>query len=171
MICPRRVCLNSKSIVTEDAALVVRVYNVKKQVLENAVDIRNPALIKRNAAGVVTEIHWGSTWHMQTPLENLEMGSYLIIEFHPDITQMSSAPLSPTSTGKQAVACYATSAMYPINTDVIDTGMQLFNLTVSADQTKQINPIMLTSERTSLFAELVINTRDRTIDYPSIFAQ
>lgn len=144
--------------------MIIYVYNVKKQLVENAWELRNPAQIKRVEGGsAVQEVYWGSTWHMQTPLENLETGSYLVIEFHPD-SSIHSNPASRANT-------FATTAVYPINTEVINSGIQVLQLTVPADdgKSKQMNPIMLNSEKCSLQAELVINTRDRAMDPSMLF--
>lgn len=62
------------------------VYNSKMQSIEESRDIVNP-VYSAAAGGEGSDeseaggLYWGSTWHMQTPLENLESGTVLLVEF------------------------------------------------------------------------------------------
>jgi hypothetical protein len=157
----------SKSLITDLADLTVSVYNAKKQLIEDTRELHRPVQAKHADDGslAVIELYWGATWHMHTPLENLEPGSYLVIGFHPAII---------ASSGK-ASSSFSTQATYPIDTDSIDTGLQTLQLSVAVEDAggknaRQLNPIAASSERSSLAAELIISTRDREVDVLSIFS-
>jgi Cytoskeletal adhesion len=55
--------------------LSISVFNAKKQHIEPVQDLSQYVLHKDS------DVWFSSTWHMQTPLENLEPGTFLLIEF------------------------------------------------------------------------------------------
>mmetsp|Transcript_16662 Transcript_16662/g.23589 ORF Transcript_16662/g.23589 Transcript_16662/m.23589 type:complete len:1681 (+) Transcript_16662:67-5109(+) len=60
--------------------LTISVYNAKGQVSEGQQDIPTASLIRPGY------FWWGKTWHMQTPLETIGEGSYVIFELK-DVTE------------------------------------------------------------------------------------
>lgn len=60
----------------EDSFLSISLYDSKNDLVEDVQDINLPAV---NQA---SQTWWGKTWHMQTPLQNIEPGSFIIISLH-----------------------------------------------------------------------------------------
>lgn len=56
--------------------------NSKRQLVEPSKELRGPALIQQQSInGDSKNVYWAVSWHMQTPLENLDAGSFILIEF------------------------------------------------------------------------------------------
>jgi len=53
----------------------ISVYNAKKQLIEPPQDIPRSSFYRP------AQLFWGSTWYMQTPLEQLSQGCYIILAF------------------------------------------------------------------------------------------
>lgn len=68
------------------------VYNDKGQLIERTKELLNPALSSIDRAGYAlgegysfpsplgTALFWGAYWHMHTPLQNIEAGSFVLLE-------------------------------------------------------------------------------------------
>lgn len=182
----------SKSAITEECGLVISVFNAKKQLLENTQEIRHPTLYSPQVAVPTSPptlnppatapplLYWGSVWHMQTPLENLEKNTVVYVEFYPtEAGTAGGGGLGGLGGGKTMsnLHNYVTSCSYIINPETIDSSVYILNMAVSgeggggaegAGAGRHVNPIMLTSEKSSLFIDLVINTRDREVDLLTI---
>eukprot|EP00975_Prorocentrum_lima_P032640 6855052-Prorocentrum_lima.AAC.1 len=93
----------------------------------------------------------------------------------------SSSSSSSTRTSNN----YSTMVTYAINVETIDSSVVTLQLSVPVDDSavhpyqhqygrpaasRQLNPIMLISERSALQAELILNTRDRNVDLARVFA-
>lgn len=153
------VSLNRPQI-SEDPSIVIFVYNDKKQLIETARDVRCPAAVHTDDKG--GSIIWGQSWHMQTPLENLEPNSYLVIEFRPRGELVQSNPAAATP----PIAPLTTTFQIDINT--IDSGFQTFEVLPAMEPGKQINPILLTQERSTIQVELILSRRNRNIDMRTV---
>jgi len=145
--------------VSEDPSIVISVYNEKKQLLETARDIRGPAAINTDANGGT--IIWGQSWHMQTPLENLEPNSYLMIEYRPrgEALQASGAVIPPIA---------PLSATFFIDLNTIDSCFQNFDVVPVMETGRQINPILLNQEKSTIQTELILSRRNRPLDLKTI---
>jgi len=74
--------------------LVISVYTPRKQLLEQPVDVDRPVILRS------TFLHWSSTWPMHTPLENVDTGSFVIIQLR-DALGGGPASSSPTTSPGQ----------------------------------------------------------------------
>ena len=66
--------VNGKLKSLPNACMIISVYNTRKQVIEASHTIESPKYHDD------THILWYSMWHMQTPLENIEAGSFILLE-------------------------------------------------------------------------------------------
>ena len=136
-----------------------------------AKELRNPAIIdlpnpsegseKRSSVSRAAQqqpvnIYWGSVWHMQTPLDNIEQGSYIAIEYR----------AIPTAPGSQNAASAV--ATFPLDIDSIDSGSQTLQLLPNADASSG-NPIMTKIEKASIQLNIVLNKRNREIDVKVLY--
>ena len=82
----------------------------KRQLVEPARELRGPALVQpaqvEGKRVLRPVLHWAASWHMQTPLENLDSGSYLLLEYR-------------AKAGDTAVTA---SLQYALDRAVIDSG-------------------------------------------------
>jgi ankyrin repeat protein len=69
-----QVALKDKFKSIPNACMTISVYNTRKQVIETSYVIESPKYHDE------THILWSSMWHMQTPLENIEPGSFILLE-------------------------------------------------------------------------------------------
>lgn len=122
--------------------LVISVYNQKKKLIEGVQHMPVP-VVRRSSY-----VWWGSVWHMQTPLDNLEEGSYIIIELKNASTssQILFAPATPTQTTTSTFSSFFSSSsntpdpaslsggtsiawyLLPLNLSNINSGGQSFEL-------------------------------------------
>lgn len=122
--------------------LVISVYNQKKKLIE-AIQHMPVPVVRRSSY-----VWWGSVWHMQTPLDNLEEGSYIIIELKNASTssEILFAPAAPTQTTTSTFSSFFSSSsntpdpaslsggtsiawyLLPLNLSTINSGGQSFEL-------------------------------------------
>lgn len=89
---------------------------------------------------------------MQTPLENLDVGSFLLFEY----SSQSSGSLSSVV------------GTIELNPNTIDSGRQLIALGPS-DGTSKANPLLINNDKSTLCVEIILNQRNRMIDYKHIY--
>jgi hypothetical protein len=166
--------------VTDDPSLVISIYNEKKQLIESTRDVRNPSIIsveienhaqhqkKQNIRGSITGkhggfIYWGQSWHLQTPLENLEPNSFLVIEYRPRgelLNQTNSFVVSPLS------------AQFEIDLSAIDSSLEAIELNPAMEVgNKQANPILAQNEKSILSMEIILTRKNRPIDLKTILSE
>lgn len=103
-----------------------------------------------------TSIYWGSVWHMQTPLDNIDTGSFVAIEYR-------SVATTPGATATTVIATF------PLDIESIDSGLQTVQLLPSADASKG-NPIFANGDKSTVQIEIVLNKRNREIDVKSLYS-
>jgi hypothetical protein len=86
--------------------LVISVYNQKKKLIESVQHMPVP-VVRRSSY-----VWWGSVWHMQTPLDNLEEGSFIIIELKNATTssQILFPPAAPTQSASSTFSSFFSSS-------------------------------------------------------------
>lgn len=153
-------------MVNEKSAIIISAYNSSKQLIEATKEMKSPVWIddvktsgesvsNNKNKGEGLKILWGCSWHMQTPLDNLEPGSFIVIEYKsPPIIAQSSASSSTVS------------GIIELNMNTIDSGLQSLLLD---DNGKQGNTVFANNDRSTLNLELIINQRNRTVDYRTIY--
>ena len=66
--------------------MVISVYNARKQLVEERQQVLDPVIFSRKA------LYWGATWYMQTPIENLEDGGVVLVEFKDKVRLTTNMP-------------------------------------------------------------------------------
>jgi hypothetical protein len=122
--------------------------------LEDAKNAGDGGNSKNKGEGI--KLFWGSSWHMQTPLDNLESGSFITIEYK-----------APPVAGLNAQSMTGVSGTIDLNIGVIDSGHQF--LILSDNNPKQSNQGFVNNDKSILSVELVINQRNRAIDYRMVY--
>jgi hypothetical protein len=86
--------------------LVVSVYNQKKKLIESVQHMPVP-VVRRSSY-----VWWGSVWHMQTPLDNLEEGSFIIVELKNAATasQILFTPAAPAQSTSSTFSSFFSSS-------------------------------------------------------------
>lgn len=92
---------------------------------------------------------------MQTPLDNIEPGSFVVIEYRALAT-------SPGGTGSSVLT------VFPLDAESIDSGSQTLQLLPSTDASKG-NPIFASTDKSSIQIDIVLNKRNREIDVKSLY--
>jgi hypothetical protein len=76
------------SVGDEGGVIVLSALNSKRQLVEAAKEFRGASFLSSSessavagGAGVGKKLYWGWIWYMNTPLENLEAGSSVLIEY------------------------------------------------------------------------------------------
>jgi hypothetical protein len=158
--------------VSDDPSLVISIYNEKKQILEVARDVRSPAFLSKedtepspntrdstNMNKKSGYIFWGQSWHMQTPLENLEANSYLLIEYRPRGEGLNVPNLNPVS---------PLIAQYFIDLDTLDSGLYVAELLPGSDSGRQSNSAQLQNEKSILSLDILLTRKNKPIDINTI---
>jgi hypothetical protein len=121
---------------------VVSVYNQKKKLIESVQHMPVP-VVRRSSY-----VWWGSVWHMQTPLDNLEEGSYIIVELKnaTSSAQILFAPAAPAPSTSSTFSSFFSSSsntpdptplsggssiawhLIPLNLSTINSGGQSFEM-------------------------------------------
>jgi hypothetical protein len=89
-----------------DPSASFSVYNSKGQLIERTKELLNPALSSLDQVAYAlgegythptassapgTTLFWGAYWHMQTPLQNVEAGSVVLLELRDGAAELDSA--------------------------------------------------------------------------------
>jgi hypothetical protein len=148
--------VNYRAIVNEKSSISISVFNSHHQLMEAVKEFESPLWHEQDSSRTDLMVFWGYTWHMQTPLDNLEPGSLLIIEYKSPAVNHNS---------------FSVSTMCTIDLDVatIDSGEKTISLTSSSDIGKQQNPVFAQNDKSTLNIDFVVNRKNGAIDYRSIF--
>lgn len=138
--------------------LLVSACNSKRELVETISEIRGPVLVHSQetvgSAGA-KKVYWGLTWHMRTPVENLEAGSYVLIEYKARID----GPI--VSTG-----------YLPLERESIDSKEITIALTAGVDASaggRQANPIMMQNEKAALTMEVQLTRKAQSVTFESVY--
>lgn len=91
-------------------------------------------------------ITWGSMWHMNTPLENLQEGSYVLIDYKLKVD----GPV-------------VSSVQISLDRRSVDSMVTTLQLTVPTDGGRQANPILALKENSSLNVEMLLTKKPKYI--------
>lgn len=100
--------------------------NSKGELVEPAKELHYPALIQSVIGSSKPAAYWAVSWHMQTPLENLDAGSFVLVEYRSS---------SSSAEGEAASAVIAEARM-PLDKEYIDSGKMSVPLETPVDQSK-----------------------------------
>ncbi len=150
----------------EKSSIIISAYNSTKQLIETTKELKSPIWIEDSgdSAGSTNsvktknegfKVFWGYSWHMQTPLDNLEIGSFITVEYR-----------APPIVAQSAVSANSVSGMLELNISNLDSGHQFLLL---SDINKQGNQVFINNDRSMLSIDLLINQRNRVVDYRTIY--
>lgn len=137
--------------------LLVSACNSKKELVETISEIRGPVLVhsQENVGPTGSKkVYWGLTWHMRTPVENLEAGSYVLIEYKARVD----GPV--VSTG-----------YLPLERESIDSKEITIAMTAGVDAPggRQANPIMMQNEKAALTLEVQLTRKAQPVAFESLY--
>eukprot|EP01033_Poteriospumella_lacustris_P017499 gene17499-12515_t len=144
--------------VHEQPMLLVSACNSKRELVETVSEIRGPVLVHSQenvGATGAKKVYWGLTWHMRTPVENLEAGSYVLIEYKARVD----GPI--VSTG-----------YLPLERESIDSKEITIALTAGVDASaggRQANPIMMQNEKAALTMEVQLTRKAQSVAFESLY--
>lgn len=125
--------------------------NSKRDLLEPAKELRGPALIQMQGGGSGTKnVYWAVSWHMQTPLENLETGSFVLVEYR--------AKISPADVDASSPSTVTTTTQLPLEADGVDSGELILRMGVPGDGGKA-NPILAAREGSTLKIDVMLSRK------------
>ena len=125
--------------------LSISVLNKNLQLVEAIQDIPMPSIVRD------AYIWWASSWHMQTPLENIEEGCLVKIEFKIVPREAGGDSRAATAAGNTVSV-----ATFPIDFNVIDSGM--VNITFFDKQTGDGS-----TEHSFVETDIMISKRSKNI--------
>jgi hypothetical protein len=130
------------SVGDEGGVIVLSALNSKRQLVEAATEFRGASFVSSSESsavagggGVGKKLYWGWIWYMNTPLENLEADSSVLIEYK-----------------LKADGPVVSSTSFALERDTIDS--QEVNLSVNAPSST--NPIYAQKEKGSLIVEIML---------------
>lgn len=155
-----------RATVGDQPVLVVAAYNSKRQLVEAGKELRGPAWTSAEQAAsspsasppasATKHIYWGVLWHMQTPLENLEEGSYVLVEYK----ARSDGPV-------------VSAAQVSLDRQTVNSGALRVSTTMPTDATGRPlgNPIAAQNERATMQIEVLLHRKSRPLALEDVFSQ
>ncbi len=147
----------------------VSIFNSKQQLIEESVTLASP-VIAGTPGDITSDFYWGSTWDMQTPLENLEPGSTLLVEFKD----------SADRGGAESASSVVHYIAYPVDAQTIDSTIMsaswrilTIDLGVNVNNKIQRVSTLLSGGGNNqggnkLEVDLILHQRSRAVDVKSI---
>lgn len=138
--------------------LLISACNSKKELVETISEIRGPVLVhsQENVGPTgAKKVYWGLTWHMRTPVENLEAGSYVLIEYKARVD----GPI-------------VSSGYLPLERESIDSKEITIAMTAGVDGSaggRQANPIMMQHEKAALTMEVQLTRKPQSVAFESVY--
>jgi myosin-5 len=130
--------------ISNHPVLTFSAFNSKRQLIEAPKDLKEPAMVS-SAAGE-KNITWGSMWHMNTPLENLQEDSYVLIEYKVKVD----GPV-------------VSSVQISLDRQSVDSMATKLHLAVPTDGGRQANPILALKENSTLNVETILTKKPKLI--------
>jgi hypothetical protein len=128
--------------ISDHPALTFSAFNSKRQLIEAPKDLKEPAFVYTKEKNIT----WGSMWHMNTPLENLQEGSYVLIDYKLKVD----GPV-------------VSSVQISLDRRSVDSMVTTLQLTVPTDGGRQANPILALKENSSLNVEMLLTKKPKYI--------
>lgn len=134
-----------RASLTDQPSLSISAMNSKREPIEPGKELRGPALIQMQPGN--KNVYWAVSWHMQTPLENLETGSFVLVEYRAKVGADidSTSPSTVTAT-----------TQLPLEADGIDSGELIVRMGVPGDGGKA-NPILAAREGSTLKIDVMLS--------------
>lgn len=133
-----------RASVCEHPVLMISAFNSKRQLIEAPKEFKEATYV--DVSSGEKNIFWGSMWHMNTPLENLQEGSFVLVEYklRPDGPTVSSAQIS-------------------LDRQTVDSTDTRLHLAVPIDGSRQANPILAMKENATLDVEILLTRKPRHV--------
>lgn len=138
--------------------------NSKRQLVEPAKELRGPALIQlQSSNGSSKTVYWAVSWHMQTPLENLDAGSFILIEYR----ARAASGNEKAATADAAATSFIQLPLERENIDSSDTNLQ-FTGPIEAGS-KSISAAAA-QERSTLRTTIILSRKPRDTKLADVLA-
>ncbi len=135
--------------------LFVSACNSQNELVESKQEVRGAAIVHsvETVGPGPKKVYWGQTWHMRTPVENLEPGSLITVEYK-----------------GRADGPVVSMGQFAIERETIDSKEVTITLLPSVDAAgRQPNPILLQNEKSSLSMEIVLSRKPRLIPFEPLY--
>ena len=158
----------------ERVYILISVLNSKNELVEDTQCLQSPMIVHRDKEYWGRNyLWWGHSWHMQTPLENIEPNCYIRCELHRYDSNDKATPSTASSTkkggrrgsliaGSVPEESLLARAIFPLALSTVDSG--LVTVPFFPPGTK-VDPTAVdrVAEHSCIQADLIISKRSRTV--------
>ncbi len=157
--------LSSEFAQCKNPAVAISVLNSKRQLLEPVKLVSVPLQFAEGGQSV----QWLAYWHMQTPVETVEAGSFVLFEFK-SLAAAPSPGSSPVTAGPTSDSSNLCWGVYPLALETVDSvwnhSVALHSYPLNLDALSSSNPVAKKTAKISF--GVILSRRSNAVDMQSI---